>query len=38
VRAQTFDALLLAVAQALDTISPDDAIGYFAHGGFLELN
>jgi transposase len=37
-RAQTFDTLLPAIHHALDTISPCDAIGYFAHAGFLELD
>jgi hypothetical protein len=37
-RAQTLDALLDAIAAALDLISPMQAIGYFAHCGFLNLD
>ncbi len=38
VRAQTFDALVTALASVLDTISPCDAIGFFTHAGFLNLD
>jgi transposase len=38
VRAQTLDALIDAIAQALDLISPFDAIGYFSDCGFLNLD
>lgn len=38
VRAQTVDALIEAIAQALDTITPDDAIGFFTQAGFLNLD
>jgi transposase len=38
VRAQTLDALIDAISQALDTISPFDAIGFFTHAGFLNLD
>jgi transposase len=37
-RAQTVDALLEAIVQALDAITPEDAIGYFTHAGFLNLD
>ena len=37
-RAQTVDALLDAIVQALAAITPDDAIGYFTHAGFLNLD
>lgn len=38
VRAQTVDALIDAIAAALNLISPIDAIGYFANCGFLNLD
>ncbi len=38
VRAQTVDTLLDAIAHALDSISPYDAIGFFTHAGFLNLD
>jgi transposase len=38
VRAQTIDALIGAIAQALDSISPYDAIGFFVNAGFLNLD
>lgn len=34
-RAQTVDTLLDAIGQAIDTITPQNAISYFAHAGFL---
>lgn len=37
-RAQTIDALLDAILQALDAITPIDAIGYFINAGFLNLD
>jgi transposase len=37
-RAQTVDALLEAIVQALDAITPYDAIGYFTNAGFLNLD
>jgi transposase len=37
-RAQTVDALLDAIVQALDAITPWDAIGYFTNAGFLNLD
>ncbi len=37
-RAQTVDALLDAIAQALEAITSSDAIGYFANAGFLNLD
>jgi transposase len=37
-RAQTVDALLAAIAQALDAITPWDAIGYFTKAGLLNLD
>lgn len=37
-RAQTIDTLITAIRHALDTITPIDAIGFFAHAGFLELD
>ncbi len=37
-RAQTVDALLDAIGQALDAITPWDAIGYFTNAGFLNLD
>ena len=36
--AQTLDTLLQAIAQALDTITPCDAIGYFTNAGFFNLD
>lgn len=38
VRAQTVDALIDAIADALRTISPYDAIGFFTDAGFLNLD
>jgi len=38
VRAQTVDSLIDAIAQALDTITPEDAIGYFTNAGLLNLD
>lgn len=38
VRAQTVDALIDAIAHALDSISPYDAIGFFVNAGFLNLD
>lgn len=37
-RALTFDALLDAIAAALQTVSPTDAIGYFCAAGFLNID
>ncbi len=37
-RADTFDALLTAIDQALIQVSPDDAIGFFTDCGFLNLD
>lgn len=37
-RAQTVDALIDAIAEALRTITPFDAIGFFADAGFLNLD
>ena len=37
-RAQTVDALLAAIAHALDAITPWDAIGYFTNAGFFNLD
>jgi len=37
-RAQTVEALLDAIVQALEAITPFDAIGYFTHAGFLNLD
>ena len=37
-RAQTVDTLITAIAQALDTITPQNASSYFAHAGFLNGN
>jgi len=37
-KALTFDALLEAISHALQTISPTDAIGYFASCGFLNIH
>jgi transposase len=37
-RAQTLDALYEVIAQAVQTITPYDAIGYFTHAGFLNLD
>lgn len=38
VRAQTVEALMEAIHHALDSISPYDAIGFFTHAGFLNLD
>jgi transposase len=38
VRAQTVDALIQAIADALRTITPYDAIGFFINAGFLNLD
>ncbi len=38
IRAQTVDALIGAIALALDSISPYDAIGFFVNTGFLNLD
>ena len=38
VRAQTVDTLIQAIAQALDSISVYDAIGYFVNAGFFNLD
>jgi transposase len=35
VGARTGDDLVAAVAEAVDTITPDDAAGYFRHYGYL---
>jgi transposase len=37
-RAQTVDTLLEAIVQALDAITPWDAIGYFTNAGFFNLD
>lgn len=37
-RAQTGEALIDAIADALTTITPYDAIGFFTHAGFLNLD
>lgn len=37
-RAQTVDALLTAITQALDAITPSDAIGFFIAAGLLNLD
>ena len=37
-RAQTVEALIDAIADALATITPYDAIGFFADAGFLNLD
>ncbi len=37
VKAQTLPALIDAIAQALDTISPTDALGYFTDCGFINI-
>src|SRR3972149_2833244 len=37
-RAQTVDALMDAIADALRTITPYDAIGFFTQAGFLNLD
>lgn len=37
-RAQTVDALLEAIVQALDAITPWNAIGYFTNAGLLNLD
>ena len=38
VRAQTVDALIQAIADALQTITPYDAIGFFVDAGLLNLD
>ncbi len=38
VRAQTVDSLIEAIAQALDTISPEDAMAYFTNAGLFNLD
>lgn len=38
VRAQTIDALISAIEQAFDRVTPEDAIGFFTNAGFLELD
>jgi len=38
IRAQTVDALLDAIAEALQAITPDDAIGYFINARLLNLD
>lgn len=38
VRAQTVDALIDAIAQALRLITPYDAIGFFTDAGFFNLD
>ncbi len=35
--ARTREALLDAIAQALDTVTPDDALGWFTHAGYCPL-
>jgi len=37
-RAQTVDTLLDAIDQAIDTITPKNAIGYFTHAGLFNLD
>lgn len=37
-RAQTVEALMNAILQALDAITPCDAIGYFTNAGLLNLD
>ena len=37
-RAQTVETLIDAIADALRSITPYDAIGYFAQAGFLNLD
>lgn len=37
-KADTFDALLSAIDQALSQVSPDDAIGFYTDCGFLTLD
>lgn len=37
-RAQTVDALINAIAQALAAITPFDALGFFTQAGFLNLD
>jgi transposase len=37
-RAQTADTLIQAIADALSTITPDDAMGFFTDAGFLNLD
>jgi transposase len=36
-KSQTFEALIDAIAQALDTISSTDALGYFTDCGFINI-
>lgn len=38
VRAQTVEALIDAIADALPTVTPYDAIGFFTNAGFLNLD
>jgi transposase len=37
-QAETMDALLNAIARALDLITVNDTIGWFTHCGFLNLD
>ncbi|MEP7290090.1 MAG: IS630 family transposase [Chloroflexota bacterium] len=37
-KADTFDALVVAIEAALQQISPDDAIGFFSNCGFYNLD
>jgi hypothetical protein len=37
IKAQTLPTLIDAIAQALDTISPTDALGYFTDCGFINI-
>ena len=37
-RAQTLDALIEAIDQALQSITPYDAIGFFVQAGFFNLD
>lgn len=37
-QAQTVDTLIDAIALALTTVSPFDAIGFFSNAGFLNLD
>jgi len=36
-KARTLEALFGAPAAALDAVSSDDAVGYFEHCGYVEL-
>ena len=38
IRAQSVDTLIDAIAQAIDTITPYDAIGFFTNAGLLNLD